>query len=327
MMKISASFKGVYTLSNGREEVVVDNLVTDLGAAALLGVDNNTSNNTHSAARFHSSGARIHVGQGSTPPTFADTQLQTQLAAVRPVLDSSTARVRFTLYADRVLISHNMTATFPVGAVVGNVSEVGATAVNNHGAAVLVSRTVLPEALTVLATDQLIVSYRLEITVGRPASELTDFNFPGRSAMLLPHRGGELETVPASSYHALPRYGSFAASALLTQAQWDAWRTSQIAYDQMGTNPTSRTTQFISRTATSATYRVSLFWAASAATLQVAAVMIGGGYGVILSSTTGSIATASAQAGAIVFDPPLNKTADNELRLSYDVTYRWRDPD
>lgn len=125
----------------------------------------------------------VHVGTGTTPPSPTDTSLANYVAGQ----NMGTGTFSYGGEEDGYFASRNTTATFAVGAVVGNITEVGiaGTSANSN----LFARSLImdsdgnPIAITVLADEQLVVHYQLrhypplvdalaEVTIG-PNTHIT----------------------------------------------------------------------------------------------------------------------------------------------------------
>lgn len=104
------------------------------------------------------------VGTGSTPPSPVDTQLVSQVASIGKGGSSYTYSSSIATGYWRQLAT---TFTFPIGSVVGNISEIG---VSNYADSLLLSRSLIkdglgnPTTITLTATDQLKVTYTLRRT-------------------------------------------------------------------------------------------------------------------------------------------------------------------
>ena len=108
--------------------------------------------------------AYCKVGTGSTPPSPVDTYLASQVARIGRSGQSYT-------YSNSIATGYWRQVatpfTFPVGSVVGNISEIG---VSNYEDSLLLSRSLIkdglgnPTTITLTATDQLKVKYTLRRT-------------------------------------------------------------------------------------------------------------------------------------------------------------------
>jgi hypothetical protein len=113
-------------------------------------------------------GRRLHVGTGGDTPVFADTSLQTFLAAstTAPAWVSSTDVLNGTDYEKEV----STVITFAIGAVVGNIAELGLSnsaseVADLHTRALFKDGVGDPTTIAVTAIDQLVVTYFLKKTV------------------------------------------------------------------------------------------------------------------------------------------------------------------
>ena len=100
------------------------------------------------------------VGTSSTPPTIADTTLSAQTGSASPS-GTKTDSVQYT--TEPYYSNHQVVYTFAVGTVSGNLTEIGFFSANSGGT--MWSRALIkdsggnPTTLTLLATEQLIVTY------------------------------------------------------------------------------------------------------------------------------------------------------------------------
>lgn len=149
-LKIHGQYKIEVLTENGELKqgaglnVSFDNLLTDTFYAEITNPNSNAGI------------ATIRVGTGSIPPVATDTALQTEIASATIYLSDT--------YTPALLQGKaSGTATFSVGAVVGNISEVGAF--DYYGS--LYSRALIkdangdPTTITLTASDQLKVTYTI----------------------------------------------------------------------------------------------------------------------------------------------------------------------
>lgn len=123
------------------------------------------------------SNAHIHVGTGSTEVLATQTQLISTVASQAASSSSNNNEKIGTDY----FMSRTFTATFALGAVVGNIAEVGFSHRSNSAATNIDSRALVvddvgtPTPITVTSNDQLIMSYtlRLKIPVAQHVSSHT----------------------------------------------------------------------------------------------------------------------------------------------------------
>lgn len=114
---------------------------------------------------FLSSWGGVAVGTGNSTPSATDTVLNTPLAYQACSTPGYSSTVSTAPYS----ITYGCTSTFAVGAVIGNVAELGMVIGSPASAsAKLFSRALIqvggsPGTITVLSTDQLIVNYYVQI--------------------------------------------------------------------------------------------------------------------------------------------------------------------
>lgn len=100
---------------------------------------------------------KCHVGSGSTPPTFADTALQTEVAVTTTGISTTTSASSSSPY----YTATTLTFRFATGVAAGNLSELGMGDTSGP----LFSRALIkdsfgsPTTITVLSDEQLDVSY------------------------------------------------------------------------------------------------------------------------------------------------------------------------
>lgn len=147
---LSGRFKFEVRKPDGSVEELLpwfDNLITDGGL-----------NRWGTGAPF----LQCQVGTGTSQPAVGDTALQTLLATTTTVTQSSHTAQATPPYYQKIILQY----TFPQGAVVGNIAEVG---VGWSGG--LWSRARIKDAggvdttITVVALDQLIVSYEIRLNI------------------------------------------------------------------------------------------------------------------------------------------------------------------
>ena len=125
------------------------NLITDAGLNFVSG-----NSIIETATRY------CKVGTGSTTPTVSDTALAAQTGSVSPT-GTTTKSIQYTV--EPYYSNHQAVYTFAVGAVSGNLSEIGFFSSSSGGT--MWSRTLIkdsggnPTTLTLLATEQLKVTY------------------------------------------------------------------------------------------------------------------------------------------------------------------------
>ena len=106
-------------------------------------------------------GTYLHVGSGSTPPTFSDTSLVNWVAAMQ---GTGWSEVSSSLVGDNYEREYKIEHQFNVGAVIGNISELGLSlsisqATNLDTRALLKDAIGDPTTISVGASDQLVVTY------------------------------------------------------------------------------------------------------------------------------------------------------------------------
>lgn len=172
--------KGLFTLTvldkNGKIKLKNEspNLIVNAWLSQYCALTNSTQGVGNVENTFSNSWAlfnRASVGTGSAAPTLGDTNLQNPLATV----NSSTSDVVQNSYtydsvSDSFIYTMGKTLSFALGAVVGNVSEVGVfstTSSLSGNSSPLFSRALVtdglgnPTTIAVTAEDQLVVTYTL----------------------------------------------------------------------------------------------------------------------------------------------------------------------
>lgn len=163
-------------------------------------------------------GPSLHVGTGTTAPTFSDTGLVSHLAAVNgsgwlessPVLNGSTYEKE----------SFN-TFTFSTGAVVGNITELGVSpspnpAIQFQTRALFRDGAGDPTTITVTAADQLVITYYVKkfITMIPTTSSVLSggnvIDYTIRPCISTNGKSGSPAHFPASIYQAASNFGLFA---------------------------------------------------------------------------------------------------------------------
>ena len=152
-MNLGFNMKGSYTLRILRKGRVVtersfDNIITNGGLERLM----------------NGAGAALttcYVGTGTSAPAVGNTTLATPLASTSGGTGATTANAGTAPYKN----TYTRLFEFPLGAVVGNVTEIGV----GWGSGLFSRALVLdgggsPTALTVTATDILQVTYKIEQT-------------------------------------------------------------------------------------------------------------------------------------------------------------------
>lgn len=192
---VAAGISGYYTffkkLPNGELVSLLDgavskNLIVDQWLNAFKSFVNstltprntvlNTSNTVYSIMR------RVAVGTGSSAPTVADTGLDVQLASKTENGDTTVNNTySYDSDTDTFEFVHSKSFTFPLGGVVGNISEVAVFSNSTVTDTIntLVSRALIvdglgnPTTISLTAEDQLVVVYTMVLRVPRTIT----FNF------------------------------------------------------------------------------------------------------------------------------------------------------
>tara|TARA_Y100000780_G_C13653830_1_gene405743 strand:+ start:592 stop:1524 length:933 start_codon:yes stop_codon:yes gene_type:complete len=110
-----------------------------------------------------------HVGSGNATPAFTDIALQSRIASVR-----DTGRMEPSIDTVGRWLLLEKTFTFPAGTATGNISEVGvgrSETTNLASRALVVDGSGDPTTITVLADEDLVVTYR--IWVKQPTGDFT----------------------------------------------------------------------------------------------------------------------------------------------------------
>lgn len=112
-------------------------------------------------------GNNLHIGTGGTTPVFADTSLQSFIATKTGANWSANTSV---LTGDDYVKESKNTFTFAIGAVVGNISELGISTTSNETSDIQ-TRALFkdgagdPTTITVTSQDQLVVTYFVKKTI------------------------------------------------------------------------------------------------------------------------------------------------------------------
>lgn len=125
---------------------------------------------------------RFFVGSGSALPLVTDNQLQTQIGSASNVstnINNPNVKVGSDYFC-----SNTGTAEWALGAIVGNISEIGVNLMNTTTNNTLDSRALIvdglgnPTTITVTAQDQLVVRYTLRLKIPA-APHISVVNFEG----------------------------------------------------------------------------------------------------------------------------------------------------
>lgn len=178
------------------------------------------------------------VGTGATAPANTDTTLQTYVAGTSTVI-SNTADASGT---DPYYYYRRKVFQFPIGAVAGNMSEVGigttTTTGNLFSRALIVDGGGSPTTVSVLVTEQLEVTYELRFYA--PASDVTGSNTVGGVSTSYTLRAadadavGNGESVGVQASFSLPAtvYGTGATLGAVTGVP-----SGGASSDNLGSNP------------------------------------------------------------------------------------------
>lgn len=165
---VCGKINGFYNLSVIRNAGMDDEHIEDYGISGNLLTDNFFSawrNNL-----LASFGWRFYVGTGTAAPQFTDTQLQSLLGGQSDAA-TVTANANVKEGSDYFSSSTGI-AQWAVGAIVGNISEIGASlrsagnsATSLHSRALILDGSGNPTTITLTATDQLVASYTLKYKI------------------------------------------------------------------------------------------------------------------------------------------------------------------
>lgn len=186
--------KGLFTLKvldrNGRVKVENEspNLIVNAWLSQYCALSNSrqdANNITNAFSQPWSLFNRVKVGTGSATPTLGDTDLQNPLA----IANSTAADILQNSYtydsvSDSFIFTMAKTLSFALGAVVGNVSEIGvfSSSSSTGNSSPLFSRALVVDALgdpttiPVTAEDQLVITYTLTGVIPRSLSGSFDIN-------------------------------------------------------------------------------------------------------------------------------------------------------
>lgn len=188
-MNTECKLKGEYRCVLKRK----DDIIKDTGYFDNLLLDNFFVDLTSVTSLIGGYGRYIRVGTGTTPPDVTQTTLQNLLASTQTTI--TTTQPAGSVSGGFVTGYAEYEMSFPLGSVVGNITEVGwGTAYKSLESGTVYSRALITDAggtptpLTVTADDQLVVFYRLNLS--SPAVDLTGsfildgvtYNYIGRFA-------------------------------------------------------------------------------------------------------------------------------------------------
>lgn len=186
--------KGLFTLKvldrNGRVKVENEspNLIVNAWLSQYCSLSNSIQGINNRADSFGYGWdlfSRAKVGTGSAAPTLGDTDLQNPLATVNSTAaDVAQNSYTYDSVSDSFIFTMAKTLPYGIGAVVGNVSEVGvfsnSSSVGNSSP--LFSRALVVDALgdpttmPVTVEDQLVITYTLTGVIPRSLSGSFDIN-------------------------------------------------------------------------------------------------------------------------------------------------------
>jgi hypothetical protein len=223
---INAGISGYYTfhkkLPNGDLMPLLDgakskNLIVDQWLNAYKSFVNSqvSPSNTVSAssAGIYSIMTRVAVGTGSTAPTVNDTGLVSTLASKTENNDTTVSNTySYDSDTDTFEFVHSKSFPFPLGGVVGNISEVAVFSNSTTSTTynTLVSRALIvdslgdPSTITLTAEDQLVVTYTMVLQVPRTISfnfsyNAVDYVLEGKLSTTNPDTGTGFSRLLASS--------------------------------------------------------------------------------------------------------------------------------
>ena len=122
----------------------------------------------------------IAVGTGTTPPLRSDSTLENEIARSTYAITRILSQATYNAGSDTVTHTSGIEATFDVGAVVGNISEVGA--LYGSGSEQLMTRALIkdsqgnPTTISIGPEEQLVVEYYVDINRPGSVTETVDFN-------------------------------------------------------------------------------------------------------------------------------------------------------
>lgn len=249
---------------------------------------------------------RFFVGTGTTPPTTTDTQLENQLGgASNP---SSNTATNVTLDGSDYVSELQCNASWALGSIVGNITEIGAsmftstTGLDLQTRALIVDGVGVPTPIQLTVDDQLVVNYTLRMVIPT-AQTVTVHNFEG------------VPTTCTLEVLNIFGTGSWGISTLFGTTPWDITTlrasSSLTLYNDITANNNTTSTYVVTDSSAdngSGTLRLTI--SASPSQLNVS----GGIKYLILCSSS-----VNARQG-ILFDPPLNKTSEKTLQLYFDYT-------
>lgn len=175
MISINGKLKGIFSI-----EVIRGNGLIENYQAPNLVLDSGIAIATANALGITSDSLLTNcvVGTGATPPAVTDTGLVAQLA-VSPSGVRQSGTYSYNSGTDELSAVTVMQYAFTLGAVVGNISEIGIRPIsqtNLFSRALIVDGGGSPTTITVTASDQLIVNYTLTGTISRTVNYTMDLS-------------------------------------------------------------------------------------------------------------------------------------------------------
>lgn len=240
----------------------------------------------------------IQVGTGNTAPNPSQTTLVNRVAGATTGAPSVTTGGAPTYYRQAVF-----TATFPVGSVVGVISEIGAgpSATGTLFSRALITNTSgVPMTITLLADEQLVVTYRL-----RSYPPLEDV---AGEVIFTGNIGGTYEFI--SRAHNVNAWGPHARFSF-------AGSNSVYTGDIGAITDSSMSGSSAAALGTSSPYVNGSFTATGVFTCSAAQGNLTGGIrSILVSATSGDIKQFKIQ-----FNPPIPKTNNDALSIALSVSW------
>lgn len=227
---INAGISGYYTfhkkLPNGDLMPLLDgakskNLIVDQWLNAYKSYVNDTTRVPSNTVQGSTNGGysimrQVAVGTGSTAPTVNDTGLISTLTSKTENNDTTVSNTySYNPETDTFEFVHSKSFPFPLGGVVGNISEVAVFSNNNISTTIdtLVSRALIvdslgdPSTITLTAEDQLVVTYTMVLQVPRTISfnfsyNAVDYVLEGKLSTTNPEAGTGFSRLLANSVSA-----------------------------------------------------------------------------------------------------------------------------
>lgn len=180
--KVRQELKGAYHVQVLRNAGTKDEWLEDCGIHKNKIVTQGLDWWGAATTGFASSWQGLAVGTGNTAPSASDTQLATPLAFIA---NSSSGGFASAVGTAPYVMNYSVVYTFAVGGVVGNIAELGVligTTVAANGK--VFSRALIqvggsPGTITLTATDQLVVTYLLQVGLSADQSGSTTVTTDG----------------------------------------------------------------------------------------------------------------------------------------------------